>query len=98
MKITKTQLKKIINEEFDKLNEIESTEGQRTPEEAEVPVLGGGGVMKIRQLRDEMNSRIKKAAASEDPLQFLLTGGGFESRVQTLRNHGALFKPEEENL
>ena len=107
MKITKSQIKKLIQEELANLTEVEYDEGgnpmyyepkgdERSPDDAEVLVQGYGG-LRIDQIRRRLQEMRKEIAEDETlaTLHFYLRGGVMEAFVKTLAAHNALGPPTE---
>ena len=104
MKITKLQIKKLIQEELAQLSEIEydehgpmyiePVEGETTPDDAEVLVRGYGG-LRIDQIRRKLNRMIEEAAQGDlRVFASLINNGVMLALLETLKAHNALERPE----
>lgn len=107
MKIAKSKIRKLIQEELTSLVEVEYDEGgnpmyyepkgdERSPEKAEVLVQGYGG-LRIDQIRRRLQEMRKEIAEDETlaTLHFYLRRGVMEAFVKTLVAHNALGPPTE---
>ena len=103
MKITKSQIKKIIQEELAQLSEIEYDEhgpmyvqpvdGERSPEDAEVLVRGYGG-LRIDQIRRKLSSMAEESAKGDlRELESAIKSGVVLAFLETLKIHSALGPP-----